>query len=95
MLSQVVTPHLLKHNFGKTSIFKKLHIQDFVALANIGDNFYEELKFPEEISNACVHFFAKMYSPFDQLPQTRKRTYDEMVRTDHAKINPSLLPPSL
>ena len=49
------------HNFGKTSIFKKL--KDSVALTNIGDDFYEEFKTPEEIGNACIHFFEKMYPP--------------------------------
>ena len=80
------------HNFGKTSIFKKL--KDSVALRNIGDVFYEEFKAPEEISNACIHLFEKMCSPSDQLPQIRKRRYDEMVGADRARINPSQLPPS-
>ena len=78
------------HNFGKTFIFKKL--KDSVALTNIGDVFNEEFKTPEEIGNACIHFFEKMFSPPDQLPQIRKRRYDEIVRTDHARIDPSLLP---
>ena len=79
-------------NFGKTSIFKKL--KDSAALTNIGDIFYKEFKTPEEIGNACIHFFEKMYSPYDQLPQTSKRWYDKMVRTDRARIDSSLLPQS-
>ena len=78
------------YNFGETSIFKKL--KDSAALANSGDVFYEEFKRPEEIGNACIHLLEKMYLLSDRLPQTRKRKYDEMVRTDCAKINPSLLP---
>ena len=35
-----------------------------------------------------------MCSPPDQLPQPRKGRYDEMLRKDSAKIDPSLLPPS-
>ena len=54
------------HNFGKTSIFKNL--KDSVALTNIGDVFYEEFKAPEEIGNACIYFFKRMYSPSDRLP---------------------------
>ena len=50
------------HNFGKTSIFKKL--KDSVALTNIGDVFYEKFKMPEEIDNACINFFEKMYTRF-------------------------------
>ena len=80
------------NNFGKTSLFKKL--KDSVALTNIGDVFYEEFKTPEEIGNACTRFFEKMYSPSYQLPQIRKRSYDEIVRTDGASIGSLLLPPS-
>ena len=80
------------HNFGKTSIFKKL--KDSIVLRNIADVFYEDLKPPEEIGNACIHFFEKMHSHSDKLPQIRKRKYDEMIRTDRSKIDPSLLPPS-
>ena len=79
-------------NFGKTSIFKKL--KDSAALINIGDIFYKEFKTPEEIENACIHFFEKMYSPSDQLPQTSKGWYDKIVRTDRARIDSSLLPQS-
>ena len=35
-----------------------------------------------------------MHSPFDKLSQIRKRKFDEMIRKDRAKIDPSLLPPS-
>ena len=56
--------------------------------------FYEEFKTPEEIGSSCSHFFERMYSPSDQLPQIRKRRCDEMVRTDRARIDPSLLLPS-
>ena len=80
------------HNFGKTSIFKKL--KDSATLTNIEDVCYEEFKTPGKIDNACIHFYERIYSPSDQLPQTRKRRYDEMVRTDRPKIDPSLLPPS-
>ena len=80
------------HNFGKTSIFKKL--KDSVALTNIGNFFYVEFEAPVVIGNACIHLFEKMYSPSDQLPQTRKRRYDEIVGTDRGKIEPSLLTPS-
>ena len=82
------TPSVI-HNFGKTYIFRKL--KDSVALTNIGDVFYEEFKMPEEVSNACIHFFEKMCSPSDQLLQIRKRRYNEIVRTDRARIDPSLL----
>ena len=41
----------------------------------------------EEIGNACIHFFERMYLSTDRLPQTRKRK-NVMVKTDHAKINP-------
>ena len=80
------------HNFRRASIFKKL--DDFFALANTEDVFYEEFKAPEEIGNACVYLFEMMYSPSDRLPQNRKRRYDDMVRTDHTKIELSLLTPS-
>ena len=89
MVSQVVTPI---SNFGKTSIFKKL--KDCVALTNIRHAFYEEFKTPDEIGNACIHFFERMNSPSDQLPQISKRRCDGIVRTDRTRINPSLLPPS-
>ena len=62
-------------NFGKTSIFKKL--KDSAALTNIGDIFYKEFKTPEQIGNACIHFFEKMYSPYDQLPKPVK---DDMTK---------------
>ena len=50
------------HNFWKTSIFKKLKDSD------IGDVFYEEFKATEEIDNACIRFFEKMYLHSDRLP---------------------------
>ena len=75
------------HNFGTNSIFRKL--KDPVALTNIGNALYEELqtkKIPEEKEiSFCLHFFETMYSPPDQLPQIRKRRYDEMVRRDRAR----------
>ena len=51
------------HNLGKTSMFKKP--KDSIALTNTGDVFYEEFKTPQEIGNTCIHFFERMYSPFD------------------------------
>ena len=81
------------YNFGRTSIFKKL--RDSVALTIIGDVFHEEFKRPEKIGNACIHLLEWMHLSYDRLPQTRKINYDEMARADCAKINPSLLPPSL
>ena len=77
-------------NFRKTFIFKKL--RDSIALTNIGDVFYEEFKTHEEIDNACIHFFEEMFLLSDQMPQTRKRRYDEMDRKDRARINSSKNP---
>ena len=79
------------HNFGKTSIFRKLEAKDLCNAANI---FYHDDKSPDEIGNASIRFFQLLHSSTSNLQQIRKQKYEEMINSDRAHIGPSVLPPS-
>ena len=79
------------HNFGKTSIFRKLEAKDLCNAANI---FYHDDKSPDEIGNASIRFFQLLHSSTSNLQQIRKQKYEEMINSDRAHIDPSVLPPS-
>jgi hypothetical protein len=79
------------HNFGKTSIFRKLEAEDLCSAAS---TFYEDDKSPDEIGNASIRFFQLLHSSTLHLQQIRKQKYEEMITSDRAHIDPSVLPPS-
>ena len=37
-------------------------VKGSIALRNIADVFYQDLKSPEEIGNACIHFFEDAFT---------------------------------
>ena len=79
------------HNFGKTAIFNK--VKDSTTLKSIIHKFYEE-NFPEEIGNATIRFFELLHSSSDSLSAIRKTKYEQIVLSNRANIDPSMLPPS-
>ena len=62
-------------------------------LKSIVLKFYEENS-PEAIGNAAVRFFELLHSPSDSLSAIRKTKYEQIVLSDRANIDPSMLPPS-
>lgn len=79
------------HMLGKTTILKKIH--DSPALKLIALQYYKEHT-PPEIGAATVQFFELLHSSSDSLPAIRKMKYEQMVLSDRANIDPSLLPPT-
>ena len=79
------------HNFGKTSIFKKL--QGSSKLQKLAREFYKENS-PEKIGHFTINFFELLNSKSDDLATIRKIKYQQMIISDRSKIDPSILPPS-
>ena len=79
------------HMLDKTTILKK--ILDSPALKLIALQYYKECT-PPEISTTTAQFFELLHSSSDSLPAIRKLNYEQMVLSDRANIDPSLLPPT-
>ena len=37
-------------------------VKDSIVLRNIADGFYEDLRTPEKLGNACIHFFEDAFT---------------------------------
>lgn len=80
------------HRFGKLSIFKKFHNHQLMQIA---DMFYSDIRSPDEIGNATIHFFEHVNSsPKEDLHIIRKKKYEAMVMSNRSNLDPSSLPPS-
>ena len=77
-------------NISLTTFFS-LEAKDLCNTANI---FYDDDKSPDEIGNISNRFFQLLHSSTSNLQQIRKQKYQEMVNSDRAHIDPSVLPPS-
>ena len=79
------------HNFGKTSIFDK--IESSTEIQSLVGEFYKENS-PEKIGEVTIRLFELLHSPTETLPTIRKKKYEQIVLSNRAVIDPSMLPPS-